>query len=511
MKNISIKKAGASAVFAGLFLMAVLPACKKNFLERDPQGQYTDDTYPYPAGSGPFDQYIFGAYAGMRKWGVAAFPLIGSTSVRGDDAEKGSNPGDSPDMIQMENFPVTPTNGLVNDIWTAHYDVIARCNEVLNRVKIDSSASSAPFKPQAEAEAKFLRAYCYFQLVRDFGGVPIVDSVSSTAANKPRASAAQVYSFIESDLTTAAAGLPLTWPTAFVGRATSGAAKGLLAKVYLTRGNWAGAMAQAGAVINSNVYNLNTPYSEIFKETGENSSESVFEIQAIANQVNKETDAYGVQYTNVQGVRGTGAFDLGWGFNVPSVTLYRAYDSTGGIDPRRERTFLRQGETTYYGETIPTGLDNAAYNEKVYTNPAVRASVGSRFGWWMNVRILRYADVVLMYAEAANELGGPANTTEALAKLEMVRARARNGNNLILAPVTTTVQGDLRDAIRRERRVELAMEHDRFFDLVRWGTVGAALQATNHPNFNAARDVLLPIPQAQIDISAGVLTQNPNY
>src|SRR5699024_8106092 len=139
-----------------------------------------------------------------------------------------------------------------------------------------------------------------------------------------------------------------------------------------------------------------------------------------------------------------------WGFNVPSSYLEAAFDAN---DPRKERTFLRQGETTYYGETIPIGLDNPAYNEKVYTNPAIRNSVGNRFGWWMNVRLLRYADVVLMYAEAANELGGAANTAEALEKLEWVRARARNGNAGVLPEITTTDQNDLRIAIRKERRL----------------------------------------------------------
>jgi hypothetical protein len=129
----------------------------------------------------------------------------------------------------------------------------------------------------------------------------------------------------------------------------------------------------------------------------------------------------------------------------------------------------------------------------------------------MNIRILRYADVVLMYAEAANEVGGPDNITKAREALNSVRARARNGNNSILPNVTTVDQALLRDAIRHERRIELAMEHDRFFDLVRWGISGTVLPAAGRPNFNAARDNLLPIPQTQIDLSKEPykLTQNP--
>lgn len=153
-------------------------------------------------------------------------------------------------------------------------------------------------------------------------------------------------------------------------------------------------------------------------------------------------------------------------------------------------------------------LPNPRYNHKVHTNPSMRSTVGNMFGWWMNVRILRYADVVLMYAEAANEMG---NSTEALAKLEMVRARARGENSSVLPRVTTADQTLLRDAIRKERRIELAMEHDRFFDLVRWGIAASTLQAAGKPNFSAARDHVLPIPQTQIDLSKGVLTQNPGY
>jgi RagB, SusD and hypothetical proteins. len=129
----------------------------------------------------------------------------------------------------------------------------------------------------------------------------------------------------------------------------------------------------------------------------------------------------------------------------------------------------------------------------------------------MNVRLLRYADVVLMFAEAANEVGGTANIEAARVALNSVRARARAGNNSVLPDVTTTDQELLRQAIRQERRVELAMEHDRFWDIVRWGIAQDVLQAAGKTNFSNSRDVLLPIPQTQIDLSAGVLKQNPGY
>lgn len=202
---------------------------------------------------------------------------------------------------------------------------------------------------------------------------------------------------------------------------------------------------------------------------------------------------------------------MGWGWNTPSTALEAAYEPG---DPRKARTILYTSTATtpgitIYGEITPIGLPNPRYNQKVYTNPTFRASINDTFGYWMNVRILRYADVVLMYAEAANEIGGTANTTAALAAVNSVRFRARNGNTAILPNITTTDQTALRLAIQHERRIELAMEHDRFFDIVRWGISQAEMSAAGKTAFVASRDNLLPIPQVQIDLSKGVLTQNP--
>jgi starch-binding outer membrane protein, SusD/RagB family len=389
---------------------------------------------------------------------------------------------------------------------------VNKANIALDQVENNAAiVATSQQKIQAEAEAKLLRAYAYFMLVRVYGRVPLLDRVFEDPAaqsNVPQSSPAEVYALIENDLKFAAANLPASWGPEFAGRATSGAANGLLAKVYLTQQKWSLALAAANMVITSGQYNLSTPYDKIFREEGENSPESVFEVQATASRA-FPTDN-GVQYTPIQSVRGTGTWNLGWGWNTPSTALEAAYEPG---DPRKARTILYTSTPTtpgitIYGETTPLGLPNPRYNHKVYSNPARRAAVGNQGGWWMNVRILRYADVVLMYAEAANELGNPG---EALAKLEMVRARARAGNNAILPGVTTTDQAALREAIRQERRVELAMEHDRFFDLVRWGIAGEALQAAGKTNFNPSRDVLLPIPQTQIDLSKGVLTQNPGY
>ncbi len=496
-----------------LFLVVVsattFTGCKR-FLDTDAQGSYNLDDYPYPGGSGPYDQFLFAAYNDLRSFNVHSQSFITATSIRSDDADKGSTPTDGgSNAIDMDNFPVQPSNGFCNTLWVGYYALINKCNITIGQVKNNNAIIATDLiKNQTMAEARFLRAYAYFMLVRLFERVPIIDTAYGPG-NVPQSTKAQVYTFIENDLVFAAANLPLSWEAKFVGRVTSGAANGLLAKVYLYQQKWNLAMAAANTVMTSGQYDLSTPYDRLFREEGENSKESVFEVQATASAAIQT--ANGVQYAQIMGVRGAGSWDLGWGWNTPSIYLEAAYEAN---DPRRTRTILytSPGSQSIYNEPLPTGLPNPRYNNKVYTNPSLRASIGHRFGYWMNIRVLRYADVVLMFAEAANEIGGASNTTAALAALNSVRARARGTLPATVLPaVTTTDQGMLRDAIRQERRVELGMEHERFFDIVRWGISGAAMLAGGKPNFNPSRDIRLPIPQTQIDISGGVLTQNPGY
>ncbi len=502
-------------VAATLMLLLCFTGCKK-FLDTQRQGAYTADNYPYPGGSGPYDQFVFAAYNDLRNYWINADGLVTTTSIRSDDADKGDSP--SGGAIEMDDFTVLPASGRVNLIWTNYYGLIDKCNSAIARIDTTTTITAAEeVKLQSKAEVRFLRAYAYFMLVRLYAKVPLIDTVYADVANRPvtpQSTPAQLYPFIEKDLTFAAQYLPLSWGANFAGRLTKGAANGLLAKVYLTQQKWAQAAAATQLVMNSGQYDLSTPYSRIFSEDGENSRESVFEVQATATA--SIPTANGVQYTSIQGVRGAGNWDLGWGWNTPSASLDAAYEVG---DPRKARTILyastatTQG-TTIYGETMPmypSQVPYPRYNHKVYTNPSLRASIGHRFGWWMNVRLLRYADVVLMYAEAANETG---NAAAALTALNSVRARARQGAAAgVLPDVTTTDQAELRNAIRQERRVELAMEHDRFFDLVRWGIAAPTMQAAGKTNFVAGKHELLPIPQQQIDLTpaGNKYTQNPGY
>ncbi|KHJ37572.1 SusD family protein [Pedobacter glucosidilyticus] len=509
LKNIKTSYGAMALLAIALFLSS----CQKDFLDRLAQGDYNQDNYPYPEGAGPYDQFINSAYASLRSYDVTVFPFVAATSFRSDDADKGSTPADSPDGIQMDNFTLTPTNGLANGLWLGHYRLVNSCNFILDRVAKDPNPNTPEaLKIDAQAQARFLRGYAYFMLVRSFGRVPIIDTVISTnvsQANIPQSTPAQVYAFIEQDLQFAANNLSpgSAYDRKFIGRINSGAAHALLAKVYLTQGKWAQAMNEANIVMTSGEYNLSVPYATIFNEEGENSKESIFEVQATSTPAVPTN--FGSQYTQVQSIRGVNEWNFGWGFNVPSADLANAYEPG---DPRRRRTIFYSvpDSVTIFGERPQAGLPNPRYNNKVYTNPTKRALINSRSGWWMNVRLLRYADVVLMYAEAANELGGTENTTRALQALNSVRARARGTNANILPNVTTTDQELLRQAIRKERRIELAMEHDRFFDLVRWGIAATVMQGVGK-NFIPGRHELLPIPQAQIDLSNGRLTQNPGY
>lgn len=263
-------------------LLGLFPSCKK-LLDTQRQGSYTADDYPYPGGSGPYDQFVFGAYNDLRSYNVHVDGFVVATSIRSDDADKGSTASDGgSDVISMDNFPVLPNNGRCNALWTGYYGLINKCNSAIAQIDTNKTITSTEeIKFQSKAEVRFMRGYAYFMLVRLFGRVPKIDTVYANPAassNIPQSSVADIYTFIETDLNYAATYLPLSWdPTKFPGRLTKGAANGMLAKVYLTQKKWSQAAATAQLVMNSGQYNLSTPYSTIFSEAGENSKESVFE------------------------------------------------------------------------------------------------------------------------------------------------------------------------------------------------------------------------------------------
>ncbi|GHE33526.1 RagB/SusD family nutrient uptake outer membrane protein [Sphingobacterium griseoflavum] len=481
-------------------IVTIFASCGTDWLDIKPKGRFTEDDLP----SGSLEGQVFAAYAGLRSEATSGLPYIAVHNIRSDDAIVGSSPGDfaaaSP-IYDDFNYPLS--HWLTNSYWTGHYALINLTNNVM--AAADSIGTATEITALNVGEAKFLRAWAYFNLVRTFGEVPLINFriIDQASANVPKSTIAQIYELIDADLREAVAILPERWDN-FPGRATRGSALAVQTKTFMARQRYAEALNSATQIINSGVYDLSVPYNMIFREENENSRESVFEIQALFDGVQD----FGITYANRQGVRGSGELDLGWGWNVPNERLVNAFENG---DPRKDATLLYSGSTNApYGETLPANLPRPYWNKKVYTNPALRRQYGSRSGNWFNFRVIRYADVVLLAAEAANEVGGDANVQLALNYLEMIRSRARGNNSSILPPITTTNQGALRTAIRHERQVELGMENERFFDLVRWGIDVETLHDAGHTNYQT-RNRYFPIPQPEIDRSGGVLIQNPNY
>ncbi len=489
-----------------------------DLLDQKPQGEWVEGD---EGSGGSFQSDIFTLYARLRGFHISSgTTALAIHSFRSEDAEKGSTASDGAAHGKMfDDFEYIATNGLIGSYWTSNYEIIILANKILD----DIAQSEADKGTLSEgdlinrSEAHFFRAFAFFNLVRAFGEVPKIDFRIDNAeeANIPKSPAAEIYALIDADLTAAEAQLPQEWAPVYTGRLTWGAARALHARTWMMRGDWNNMHTAAVEVIQSGHYDLNTPYNQIFRETGENSSESVFELQCTATASQPGSNDIGSQFAQVQGVRGAGEWNLGWGWHTPTQLLADAFEEG---DPRKNETllyFIKTGgdpasipANQPYGEKPISNADviNKYYNKKAYTNPSMRATY-TKGGFWYNIRIIRYADVVLMAAEAANELG---RTAEAGEYLEMVRERARGSNAAILPKVTTADQTEMREAIRHERRVELGMEFDRFYDLVRWGIAREVLHAAGKTGYQE-KHALLPLPQNEVDKSNGVLVQNPNY
>jgi starch-binding outer membrane protein, SusD/RagB family len=438
-------------------------------------------------------------YGNMRSWAFfGGFAAIAIESLGSDDTEKGSDPSDAAFMNNFDVFTATSTDGQTNDFWTGQYQEINLCNQVLDNIgNVDMDAALAA---RYIGEAKFIRAYSYFRLVRAFGDVPLRLNAPKTPAeyNIPRTPKAEVWQAIEQDLIAAAAALPTTYGAADKGRATKGAALALHAKAALYQAKWNDVLTLTNQVMGLG-YTLFPDFEKQFRIANENNSESIFEIQCTEEGGNQGIS--NSQHSNTQGVRGDPKFFYSWGFNVPTQSLVDAFEAG---DPRMDATILFRGETTPQGDLIALSATNPMYNQKTYV-PSSELDPVYWDGAAQNIRVMRYAEVLLMNAEANNELG---NSAAALASLELVRARARAGNNAILPQVVTTVQSELRNAIYHERHVELAMEYDRYFDVIRQGR---GLTVFGPKGWKANKNEVWPIPQVEIDKSEGLLTQNSGY
>lgn len=481
-------------IIVSFLVLAILSGCSADFLEKKPLGQLTSDNF-----FDTEDHAVWATnavYEQMRSWDVHVFSYIGLTDIISDDSDKGSTASDATFLNELDLFAFDAENIAFGSVWGGYYRGIYRANIALENIPaIDMDDG---LKERLLGECRFLRGYFYFNLVRWFGDIPLIDHIlTEDEYEQGNDSAADIYAFIINDLEAAMAVLPAKYSAADEGRVTKGAAEALLAKVYLTLEDFPKAETHALNVIESEEYALMDSYPSIFLPEGDNSSESIFEVQAAAF----DTGGGGTQYNEVQGVRGTP--NLGWGFNRPSDDFVLAFEIG---DPRREATIL------YPGEVLPDGsqvvednpnIVNERYNQKAWV-PTHAGGNGNGSG---NIKILRYADVLLMAAEALNENDKPA---DALIYLNMVRDRARGGNSFVLPEVTDTDKDVLRDKIWHERRVELGMEQQRWFDLIRQKRAASVMQALGK-NFVEGKHELLPIPQTEIDLSGGLMKQNAGY
>lgn len=432
-------------------------------------------------------EVLTGAY-GMFCSFDYAFPFLGITEIISDNADKGSSPLDTgADKNLLDDLTHSSSSGSFNAMWSRWYSTIGRASQSIEYT-LSVGLADKTSESRMIGEAKFLRALCYFYLVRGWGDVPVQEQNQAL-----RAPAEEVYAYIEADLLDAIGSLPVRSKYAAddMGRATQGAAQGLLAKVYLYQKRWQDAYDYAEKVVQSGEYQLLPTYIDVFKSDAQyhNSRESLFEFQAKASDASA---AHGVrQYTATQGARGDTGW--GWGFNTPSENLYKAYTDAGDTE-RRDATIISRNSTLYDGRVVGS-TENERYNYKAYSSSAPNSDWNDRF-----VPYLRYAEILLIKAEAANELK---QYSIALAALKLVRDRVS------LPEITTTDQVELRLTLWKERRLELAMEHDRWFDLVRTGQVKDAMIA-NGKKFVDGKHELFPIPLEQL-LQTPDMVQNPGW
>lgn len=478
-------------IFSLIFAGTVFGSCKKAFLELTPISSVTTDNFYLNAND--IKNAVSGMYASLQLGGV-----YGSSYVFGDIRSDDTQPvasGSVTDQDEFHRYYIRTTNPFILARWNDSYRGISRCNTILDR--IGAISMDEPLKNRTIAEAKFVRALIYFNMVRSFGDIPLVlKEVKDPDAGYEfgRNPKAEVYTQIEKDLTEAATVLPVAYTGADIGRASQGAAKSLLARVYLSQKKYTDAAARLKEVINTTAYAILPAYADVFRVSNKNNKESVFEVQYRSGGVGE-----GNPWPNSFSPENSGNAVIpygGDGNNQPTNDLINSYEPSD----LRKPFSLATSYVNASGQTIP-------YNfiKKYYDVPATKNDNGN------SIPVIRYADVILMYAECLNEIGyQPAG--EAIMFLNQTRKRAGLADK---TPINIPNQQAFRLAMEQERRAEFAFEGLRWFDLVR---TGRAVQVMNSKKtqFNLVRDLtdndlVFPIPQSQIDINRNKITQNPGY
>lgn len=473
---------------------SLLTSCNK-FLDEEIQGDFSSSTF-YQNETQAL-QALNGAYNAISFTSSNnALWVIGD--VASDDAIKGGNAGDQAEITYIDNFTADANNGVVNNYWQFLYEGIARANNVIAYAQ--KTPMGDDLKARIVGEARFLRAYNYFILVNTWGRVPLKlePQVTQEAIHVPLSSIEAVYSQIEADLNAAVAVLPIEYTSGDKGRATRGAALGLLGKAQLYQQKWGSAISTFQQLEGLSIYGLLPHYQDVFKLENENSKESVWEIQHLTGKNPKLGSCLNQWFAP--------SVESGYSFNAPTEGLVSAYEKStdGTVDPRLDATLGRDGVEWLNGAPFQASWSPSGYLTKKHQQPLTEVSITFKGDGDLDYIYLRYADVLLMKSEAFNEIG---NVDSSLANLNKVRTRARNSiageiPTDLLNPVIERGQSALRKIIQHERRVELGQEFHRYFDLMRWGKQVAESALGSSFNYETKR--YLPIPQAEIDANQAI-------
>lgn len=476
-----------------LVSIATLPSCEK-FLSVDPP--YAQDAENFFQTKEDYERALVGAYDLLQ----SSFISLWIGEIASDNAiAGGESVNDSKGLHDIDNMTHGGVNAELRSVFRWNYTGITRANYILeHKDNIDFAG-----KNHILAEAKFLRAYYYFELVKFFGDVPLIIDKRigiEEARTIPRSPKAEVYAQIEADLIAAAA--VLNPVAAQKGRATRGAAKALLGKVYLYQNKFTEAQAVLEEIISSGQYSLYQDYSSLFSVAAEGNPETIFDIE----YTGLEGGSYGCLVclegnaaVGFQGIRQYNGPVYGDGnsYNLPTAELYAAFSP---IDPRRAATVLdieafiaSQPNAASITYAIGAGGHTGYYNNKYIKRQGEIGLPDNDLTSPVNYRVLRYADVLLMAAEANYQIG---NTSRATQLVNQIRQRA----GIPGASVNSI------EKVYLERRLELSGEGHRFFDLVRTGQAAQYI-----PGFVVGKHELFPIPQVEIDLAGGNWSQNPGY
>ncbi len=488
-----MKKKYIIGTVAIVAMMQILVSCKKDFLELTPKGTALEDNFY--KNETEVMQGIIAVYD-VTQWGTTGgytmkMPLLSAAS---DDCwAGGSNASDQPSWVAFDNFNMDSRIGPQGGLWSKNFTGINRANLILSKIE-KATGLSASFKTRVTAEAKFLRAYFYFDLVRLFGKVPLITSLVATEDlyKQTQSTSTQIYA-----QTTIGSGEK--------GRVSMGAAKAQLAKVLLYQNDNAKLTEAAtlfediNRVGNPYGYALLANYAEIFNPANKFNSESIYEIPHSNNAawsdwgwINGGEGNVGTQFIGMDSYNGD-TYSSGWGFCPVTEDLANVMKN----DPRFAATIIDGKALKAAGATYNARYQNTDYFIKKYAPLKVfrSASGVAEQNWPINEIEIRVADTYLMQAEALIRGGGSATRAKEL--LDAVRARVG------LASIPATL-----DNIYAERRLELATEGHRFFDLVRTGRAVAVLGSVG---FKAGKSEYIPIPQTEIDVTKGNIKQNPGY